>query len=91
VQKLENLNNLLRQDLGIETIIHDLQMLLQLRFFEINFDESLTFIDPISSPLVDTGMRNPFGADDVKLEARKSTLRSATTEDPPHGLRAHSS
>jgi len=91
VRKLENLNNLVRQNLGIETIIHGLQTLLQLRFFEIDFDGNLAFTDPISSPLVDTGMRDPFGADDVKLEARKSTLRSATTEDPPRGLCAHSS
>ena len=58
MRKLENLNNLVRQDLGIETIIHGLQTLLQLRFFEIDFDGNLTFIDPISSPLVDTEMRN---------------------------------
>ncbi len=81
MRKLENLNNLVRQDLGIETIIHDLQTLLQLRFFEIDFDGNLAFTDPISSPLVDTGMRNPFGVDDVKREAQKSTSRSATTED----------
>ncbi len=65
-------------------IIHDRQMLLQLRFFEIDFDGNLTFTDPISSPLADTGMRNPFGADDVKLEARKSTLRFAKTEYLPY-------
>ncbi len=72
-------------------IIHDLQTLLQLRFFEIDFDGNLTFIDSISSPLVDTGMRNRFRADDVKLEVRKSTLRFATIENSPRDLCAHSS
>ena len=72
-------------------IIHDLQMLLQLRFFEIDFDENLIFIDSISSSLIDTEMRNRFRADDVKLEARKSTLRFATIENLPRDLCAHSS
>ena len=72
-------------------IIHDLQTLLQLRFFEIDFDENLTFIDFISSSLIDTGMRNRFRADDVKLEVRKSTLRFATIENLSRDLCAHSS
>jgi len=72
-------------------IIHDLQTLLQLRFFAIDFDENLTFIDFISSSLIDTGMRNRFRADDVKLEVRKSTLRFATIENLSRDLCAHSS
>ncbi len=55
-----------RSMLTPNTIIHDLQMLLQLRFFEIDFDENLIFIDSISSSLIDTEMRNSFDADDVK-------------------------
>ncbi len=72
-------------------IIHDLQMLLQLRFFEIDFDENLIFIDSISSSLIDTEMRNSFDADDVKRKTWKSALRFATIENLSRDLCAHSS
>ena len=69
VRKLENLNNLVHQNFGIEMIIHGLQTLLQLRVFEVDFDGNLAFTDPISSPLVDTGIRNSFSADNIKRQA----------------------
>ena len=64
VRRLENLKNLVHQNFEIEMIIHDLQTLLQLRVFELDFDGNLVFTDPISSPLIDSGMKNLFGADD---------------------------
>ncbi len=68
VRKLENLNNLIHQNFEIEMIIHDLQTLLQLRVFEIDFDENLIFIDSISSLLIDTEIRNSFSADNIKRQ-----------------------
>ncbi len=52
-------------------IIHDLQTLLQLRVFEIDFDENLIFIDSISSLLIDTEIRNSFSADNIKRQVWK--------------------
>jgi len=74
------------QDLGVESIVLDLQTLLQRRIFEQDFDEHLTFTDSASNPLVDTRMGNLFGAGDIKREARKPTLRSATTKGPSRQL-----
>ena len=79
--KLENLNNLIHQNLEIEMIIHDLQTLLQLKFFEIDFDENLIFIDFISSSLIYTEMRNLFNVNDVKRDAQKFTSRFAMIKD----------